>query len=89
MATTPGTYNSTLSQDVELSSGYQNLGPNLLTSGDHGSCGPYSSVISRQMGHLRDTFIVPSPPDTNYVNVMSSVKGDFRTRDSRNRPLRK
>ncbi|KAK3737786.1 hypothetical protein RRG08_061708 [Elysia crispata] len=77
MATTPGTYNSTSSQDVGLSSGYQNLEPNHLTSGDHGSCGPYSYVIRRQVGNLRDTFIVPSPPDTNYVNVdMSSVKGD-------------
>ena len=63
----------------------QDLEPNHLTSGDHGSSGPYSYIPGRQVGNLRDTFTVPSPPATNYVNVdMSSLMGNPQNKSHQN-----
>ncbi|KAK3783492.1 hypothetical protein RRG08_057509 [Elysia crispata] len=68
MTATSGTYNSTSRQDVEPVSVYQDVEPNHLTSGDLGSCGPYSNVPGTHMENLRN-------PAANYANVdMSSAK---------------
>ena len=69
-AATSGTYNSTSSQDVEPLNVYQDLEPNHLTSGDLGSCGPYSNVHGQHGENLGN-------PAINYANVdMSSLKGN-------------
>ncbi|KAK3726419.1 hypothetical protein RRG08_006204 [Elysia crispata] len=71
MATTSGTYNSITRLDVEPLNVYQHLEPNHLTSGDLGSCGPYSNVTVQHGKKLRN-------PAITYANVdMSSLKGNY------------
>ena len=71
MTATSGTYNSTSRQDVEPLSVYQGVEPDHLTSGDLGSCGPYSNVPGIHVKNLRN-------PAANYADIdMSSVKGNF------------
>ncbi|KAK3760302.1 hypothetical protein RRG08_003592 [Elysia crispata] len=56
--------------------GRKDLEPNHLTSGDHGSSGPYSYIPGRQVGNLRDTFT---------VNVdMSSLMGNPQKKSHQN-----
>ena len=70
MTAKSGTYNSTSRQDVEPLSVYQDVEPNHLTSGDLGSCGPYSNVPGTHVENLRN-------PAANYANVdVSSAKGN-------------
>ncbi|KAK3758268.1 hypothetical protein RRG08_055199 [Elysia crispata] len=74
MATTSRTYNSTSRQDVEPMSVYHDLEPNHLTSGDLGSCGPYSNVPGQHGENLGN-------PAINYAYVdMSSLKGNSQNK---------
>ena len=74
MANTSGTYNSTSRQDVEPLNVYQDVRPNHLTSGDLGSCGPYSYGSGQHGENLKNLA-------TNYANVdMSSAKGNTQNK---------